>query len=158
MFPTENTTGPRKGPHFLPMNTLAFLSILVLGIGLGLFVGYVCEYLERRETTASTTPGKLIASWYGEGYRGSPMANGQPFDPDKMTCATYLYPLGSVIEVTPVRPTPGLRRSVIVTVTDRGPHVEGRHVDLSRAAFAAICTLERGLIGVRLRLISDKRG
>lgn len=140
------------------MNILALVSILVLGISLGFFVGYVCDRLERRDMKTATSTGKLIASWYGEGYRGKTMANGQPFDPDRMTCATYLYPLGSVIEVTPVHPTPGLRKSVIVTVTDRGPHIEGRHVDLSRAAFGAICSLEKGLVGVRLRLISDNRG
>ncbi len=151
----KDTTGPRKGPHFFPMNTLAFLSILCLGILLGFFVGWVCDRCERQQPSA---PGKLVASWYGEGYRGKTMANGQPFDPDKMTCATYLYPLGSVIEVTPIHPTPSLRKSVIVTVTDRGPHIEGRHIDLSRAAFGAISPLEKGLLGVRVRLISDKRG
>lgn len=140
------------------MNTLAFISILCLGITLGLFVGWACDRLEQRNRQGTDTPGKLIASWYGEGYRGRTMANGQLFDPDKMTCASYLYPLGSVIEVTPIHQTPGLRKSVIVPVTDRGPNVEGRHIDLSRAAFGAISPLEKGLLGVRVRLISDKRG
>jgi len=135
-----------------------FVIILLMGVAVGFFVGWLCDRLEQqRKHREFSTPGKLIASWYGEGYRGRTMANGQLFDPDKMTCASYLYPLGSVIEVTPIHPTPGLRKSVIVPVTDRGPNV-GRHLDLSRAAFGAISPLEKGLLRVRVRLISDKRG
>jgi rare lipoprotein A len=55
------------------------------------------------------------ASWYGKDYAGHIMANGHPFDPEALTCATYAYPLGTVLRVV------CNRRSVRVLVTDRGP-------------------------------------
>jgi rare lipoprotein A len=56
------------------------------------------------------------ASWYGEELRGVLMANTKPFNPDKLTAASGAYPLGSRLRVT------SNGRSVVVTVTDRGPN------------------------------------
>lgn len=93
-----------------------------------------------------------IASWYGEEHRGRPMANRQPFDPDRLTCASWFYPLGTWLVV---ERTDGLPGRVVVQVTDRGPHRRlvraGRIVDLSRAAFARIEGLEMGLCEVRVQ-------
>jgi rare lipoprotein A len=85
-----------------------------------------------------------IASWYGEDHRGKAMANGQPFDPDKLTCASWHHPLGTRLKVVHGD------RSVLVTVTDRGPNkrLKGRIIDLSRAAFKRLAPLEKGLIRV----------
>lgn len=87
------------------------------------------------------------ASWYGEEYRGKPMANGRPFNPDALTAASWFFPLG-----TRVRVTVG-DKTVVVTITDRGPHPrlvrEGRTIDLSRAAFARLADTRLGLIPVR---------
>ena len=41
-----------------------------------------------------------VASWYGEEHRGKLMANGHRFDPDKMTAASWFYPLGTQVKVT----------------------------------------------------------
>jgi rare lipoprotein A len=75
------------------------------------------------------------ASYYGELYRGRRMANGKPFNPDALTCATWDWPLGAVLEV---RRTCDSKR-VRVIVTDRGPaeafREQGRIIDLSVAAF-----------------------
>jgi rare lipoprotein A len=90
-----------------------------------------------------------IASWYGEDHRVKIMANGQEFNPDKLTAASWFYPLGTRLRVSP-RSDPC--RSVIVTVTDRGPAKrlvrQGRIIDLSRAAFSAIADPDLGLIEV----------
>ena len=90
-----------------------------------------------------------LASWYGEDYRGKPMANGRPFDPDALTCASWFFPLGTVVEVTHGN------RAVIVTVTDRGPHrrlvAAGRLIDLSQRAFHELAPLQRGLAAVKIR-------
>jgi rare lipoprotein A len=90
--------------------------------------------------TTTTRPNKRllppeagIASWYGEKLQGLPMANGEPFDRERYTCASRTYPLGSYLRVT--FPTTG--KSVIVEVTDRGPYSGTRILDLSeRAAYA----------------------
>lgn len=94
-----------------------------------------------------------VASWYGEEHRGRLMANGERFDPDRMTCASWFYPLGTKLKVQWDGWSQG-DRWVIVTVTDRGPHRrlvrQGRTIDLSRAAFDRIGRLELGLIPVRI--------
>jgi rare lipoprotein A len=86
------------------------------------------------------------ASWYGEEHRGHPMANGKPFDPDKLTAASWFYPLGTRVVVTHDD------RSVVVEITDRGPAKrlvkEGRKIDLSHAAFAKLADPDVGLIEV----------
>lgn len=83
------------------------------------------------------------ASWYGEGYRGRRMANGELFDPDALTCATFAYPLGTWLVVR------SGSKSTLVQVTDRGPDPKlNRLIDLSRAAFARLAAPERGVISV----------
>jgi rare lipoprotein A len=87
-----------------------------------------------------------LASWYGEKHRGLLMANGQRFDPDKLTAASWFYELGTKVVVTHEN------RSVIVEITDRGPArllvKAGRKIDLSRAAFAKLADPDLGLIDV----------
>jgi rare lipoprotein A len=90
-----------------------------------------------------------LASWYGEEHRGLLMANGQRFDPDKCTAASWFYDLGTKVVVTHED------RSVIVEITDRGPArsllKKGRIIDLSRAAFARLADPDFGLIDVTVR-------
>ena len=92
-----------------------------------------------------------LASWYGEEHRGKPMANGNPFDPDKLTAASWFYPLGTRVRVS-VDDSSRPARSVLVTITDRGPSRRlvraGRVIDLSRAAFAKLAPPESGLVSV----------
>jgi len=76
------------------------------------------------------------------------MANGQPFDPDKLTAASWDYDLGTKVVVTRGD------RSVVVEITDRGParrlFREGRKIDLSEAAFAKLADTDEGLIEVTI--------
>jgi len=98
------------------------------------------------------------ASFYGEEYRGRPMAwKGLPFDPGALTCASWFYPFGTVLEVR------SGGRTVHVAVTDRGPAWElvrqGIVLDLSERAFALLSPdrthpLRPGPIPVSLRVIS----
>lgn len=87
-----------------------------------------------------------LASWYGDELRGRPMANGKPFNPDKLTAASGHFPLG-----TRVRVTQGTN-SVEVLITDRGPNkrFKDREIDLSRAAFKRLAPLDKGLIPVKV--------
>lgn len=99
------------------------------------------------------------ASWYGEAYRGKLMANGDKFDPDKLTAASWLFPLGTRVRVT-IQSAP--ERSVLVTITDRGPSKElvkeGRIIDLARAAFQRIAEPELGIVPVTVRPIEPIEG
>lgn len=97
------------------------------------------------------------ASWYGEEHRGKLMANGQKFDPRKMTAASWFYPLGTRVRVTLQDPSlaKGKKHTVIVTITDRGPSRDlvrsGRIIDLGQAAFEKLAPTELGLIPIQVR-------
>jgi rare lipoprotein A (peptidoglycan hydrolase) len=73
-----------------------------------------------------------VASWYGPGFVGNPTASGAPYDPERLTCAHKTLPLGTVVRVTrgPL--------ALSCLVNDRGPYVDGRIVDLSRAGSRAL--------------------
>jgi rare lipoprotein A len=90
------------------------------------------------------------ASWYGEKHRGLPMANGQGFNPDKLTAASWFFELGTKVVVTHAH------RSVVVEITDRGPARrlvnQGRKIDLSRTAFAKLADPDLGLIDVAVKV------
>src|SRR5882672_11199356 len=80
-----------------------------------------------------------VAAYYSTDYRG-PTASGKPYDPNKFTCAHRTLPFGTRVRVT----DPRSRRSVTVTVNDRGPFTKGRMIDLSLAAAKALRMTDRG--------------
>jgi rare lipoprotein A (peptidoglycan hydrolase) len=92
-----------------------------------------------------------VASWYGEEHRGRLMANGKRFNPDKLTAASWFYPLGTKVRVT-LKSENQAPRSVLVTVTDRGPAKQlvrdGRIIDLTHAAFRRLGHPAVGLVSV----------
>lgn len=90
----------------------------------------------------------LTASYYGKAHHGRTMANGDPFDMHAMTAAMWGVPFGSRYRVT------HKGKSVVVTITDRGPAKRlGRAIDLSQAAFAKLAPLSQGLASVCLTRI-----
>ncbi len=97
-----------------------------------------------------------IASWYGEEFRGRRTANGEIFDPRRLTAAHPTLPLPSLVEVTNLENG----RSIRVRVNDRGPFYGGRIIDLSEAAAAALGFREQGIARVRVRFLAlaDARG
>lgn len=89
-----------------------------------------------------------VASWYGARFEGQTTACGHTFDPTALTTAHRRLPCGTRLEVR------YSDRSVMVTVTDRGPFVPERVLDLSRAAFAELSPPGEGLIRVRARIVT----
>jgi len=104
-------------------------------------------------------PQKGFASWYGEELRGRLMANGKPFDPDKLTAASWFYPLGTRVRVT-IRSAEFETRSVMVTITDRGPAkrlvAQGRVIDLGLAAFEKLAEPDLGLVKVTVEPVQQQ--
>jgi rare lipoprotein A len=100
---------------------------------------------------ANSKPASGMASWYGEEHRGRLMANGKKFNPDKLTAASWFYPLGTKVRVT-LKADSDIPRSVLVTITDRGPAKElvqdGRIIDLTHAAFKRLGHPAVGLVSV----------
>lgn len=138
---------------------------------LGLFVVQGCSTLSRdqqpqvppSQAGAVTTPGidgssATVqpahigeASWYGPGFEGKKTASGEIFDDSKLTAAHKTIPLGSKAKVTNL--TNG--KTVEVKINDRGPFIDGRMVDLSRAAAKALGMIDRGTARVQIDLLPD---
>lgn len=90
-----------------------------------------------------------IASWYGPQFNGKPTANGEIFDMNGLSAAHKTLPLPSLVEVTNLENG----RSMQLRVNDRGPFVDDRIIDLSRAAAEELGVLRPGLARVRVRYV-----
>ena len=91
------------------------------------------------------------ASWYGDAHHGKKTASGETYDMNALTAAHRTLPIGTRVRVTNV----DNERSVVVRVNDRGPFVDGRVIDLSRAAARALGVLGAGVFTVRLEILED---
>ena len=99
------------------------------------------------------------ASWYGAPYHNRRSSNGEIYDMHELTAAHRTLPLGSTVRVTNVK----TGHSTIVRITDRGPFVHGRIVDLSLAAAKQADVWQAGVAEVRLEVLrmpepSDRGG
>ena len=90
-----------------------------------------------------------IASWYGVPYHGRKTASGEIYDMYQLTAAHKTLPFGVVVQVL----NKTNARTVEVRVTDRGPFVKGRIIDLSRAAAEAIALIGPGTAPVKIKVI-----
>lgn len=90
-----------------------------------------------------------VASWYGQEFAGRTTANGEIFDPRKLTAAHRTLPFGTIVEVRNLEND----RRVEVRINDRGPFIGGRIIDLSFAAAQRIDLVERGVGDVALRIV-----
>lgn len=89
-----------------------------------------------------------IASWYGHPYHGRQSSSGEVYDMNGLTAAHRTLPFGAIVRVTNLEN----RKSVVVRINDRGPFVEGRIIDLSRAAAQQIGLIGPGTALVRIEL------
>ena len=90
-----------------------------------------------------------LASWYGYPYHGRVAANGEVYDMEELTAAHRTLPFGTRVHVINLTN----QRSIDVRINDRGPFVDGRVIDLSRAAARAIDLLGPGVARVRLEIL-----
>lgn len=108
---------------------------------------------EKRSAHAAVPPGVLsaeigIASWYGHPYHGRPAADGEIYDMEKLTAAHRTLAFGTMVHVVNLENN----KSVDVRITDRGPFVGDRVIDLSHAAARAIDMVGPGTARVRLMI------
>jgi len=87
-----------------------------------------------------------LASWYGPPYAGRKGADGKVYNQNAMTAAHLTLPLGSMVRVTNLT----TNQSAMVKITDRGPFVRGRIIDLSLAAAKATGLYRMGVARVRV--------
>ena len=84
------------------------------------------------------------ASWYGPGFHGKRTASGERYNMNALTAAHRTLPFGTLVRVKSL--VNG--REVLVRITDRGPFIAGRILDLSRAAAADL-----GMLGVGFKQV-----
>ena len=110
-------------------------------------------WYEEPEPTATPTDqsphgeDEVWASWYGGIFDGRTAADGSIFHKWEMTAAHKTLPFGTEIKVTLGD------KSVVVRITDRGPFIDGRDLDLSRGAATVLGMVEKGVAQVGIEVI-----
>jgi rare lipoprotein A len=93
-----------------------------------------------------------VASYYADKFHNRKTASGAKFDNNKLTAAHKKFPFGTKLKIT----NPSNKKSVVVTVNDRGPFVKGREIDLSKKAFMMIATNKgSGIQKVTIEIIEE---
>jgi rare lipoprotein A len=91
------------------------------------------------------------ASWYGNPFHGRRASNGEIYDMNKLTAAHRTLPFETMVRVTNLNNN----KSTVVRITDRGPFVENRIIDLSQAAAREIESIGPGVVRVRLEVLGN---
>lgn len=92
-----------------------------------------------------------VASYYHDSLHGNLTANGETYDKNKVSAAHKTLPFGTILYVTNL----SNNKSIIVRINDRGPFIEGRDLDLSRAAAEKIGMIQEGVINIEWFIIED---
>jgi rare lipoprotein A len=124
---------------------LAILGLLALALG--------CAATQKatRQTPPASRPAVGLASWYGRAQQAHPTAFAGVYDADGLTAAHRTLPVGTRLQVTNLHNG----RRVVVRVTDRGPYVPGRILDLSYGAAKALGMADDGLVPVKVVVLAD---
>jgi rare lipoprotein A (peptidoglycan hydrolase) len=101
----------------------------------------------------SAQPSKTVrTSYQGEQAAGRPTASGELYDPDQLTAASKIFPIGSTVLVT----NPANGKSVRVRINDRGPHVRGRSLDLSMRAAEELGITGNGVARLKVQRVDSR--
>ncbi len=92
---------------------------------------------------------EVVASWYGRDFDGKPMANGEIYNMYGNTIAHKEIPLGTRVELENMETGEKVR----AVVTDRGPYVEGRDVDLSYGLARKLSLVDQGVGRLVMRIL-----
>jgi rare lipoprotein A len=91
------------------------------------------------------------ASWYGNPFHGRRASNGEVYDMYKLTAAHRTLPFETMVRVTNLNNG----KSTTVRITDRGPFVDNRIIDLSHAAAREIESIGPGIVPVRIEVLGN---
>ncbi len=131
--------------------TLGISQQILLVSGLGLILGG-CSWVPKGVSELDVgIEDRGLASWYGAAFHGKQAANGKPFDMHALTAAHRTFPLGSVVRVVNLANGKHLH----VWITDRGPYIRNRIIDLSRAAAVRLGMREGGVSAVRVQVVGN---
>lgn len=110
------------------------------------------EIWMKRARNSEALTGK--ASWYGKDFHNKATASGLTYDMHTFTAAHRTLPIGTIVKVT----DQNNGKSVMVCVTDRGPFIKDRIIDVSYAAARHLGLDKRGVGKVELEVVSDEHG
>jgi len=136
-----------------PIHAGPAIFVFTLGVAFALSIG--CGRKTLAHVPPPVKPARIgetetgIASWYGVPYNGRRSANGEIYDMEKLTAAHRTLPFDTWVEVTNLTNN----KHVEVRITDRGPFVNGRIIDLSLGAAREIDLVTAGIIRVRIKVI-----
>jgi peptidoglycan lytic transglycosylase len=130
---------------------LPYVVIMMLALMLPLSAASAYSVRQQRAKPAPLTKQITRASWYGKEFEGRRTAAGSVFHARDLTAAHRTLDLGTRVRVTELRSG----RSVVVQITDRGPFVPDRGIDLSFAAARQLGIVHRGVAPVRLEPVVD---
>jgi rare lipoprotein A len=111
---------------------------------------FVCLFLFSATLAAADPQLEGLASWYGGKFHGRLTSSGEVFDTNEMTAAHKSLPFGTMVKVTNL----DNGKTATVKINDRGPFVEGRIIDLSRAAADELNMVGQGVARVTLEIVS----
>jgi len=132
------------------------LSLLLLcALPLGCATGPKIRYTEQMFDPSPAPPEYGVASYYTAGWFGigERTADGKRFHQYEMTAAHKALPLGTFVRVTNLKNG----RSTLAKITDRGPYIRGRIVDLSKTGAKEIGILDAGIAQVRLDVLIPRK-
>lgn len=133
-----------------------FALVLALAFSFSTLAG--CAKKTSAHVPSSVKPARIgetetgIASWYGAPYNGRRSANGEVYDMEKLTAAHRNLPFDTWVEVTNLEN----KKRIDVRITDRGPFVKGRIIDLSLAAAREIDMVAAGTVRVKIKVIKKE--
>jgi peptidoglycan lytic transglycosylase len=126
--------------------------LLSLAVCTGMLLG-ACSWIPKGDAQFDVgIKDRGVASWYGEQFHGKLAANGEIFDMAALTAAHRTIPLGSIVRV--VNLVNG--KHLHVRITDRGPYVNGRILDLSHAAAVQLEMDRGGLTHIQVEIVGQR--
>jgi rare lipoprotein A (peptidoglycan hydrolase) len=137
------------------MSKNSFLFLVSLYLPLLFFCASVYVESAIKEDSTYKNQSKIgIASWYGKRFHGRKTASGKNFNMYNHTAAHRSLPLGTKVKVVNLKNG----KEIIVDITDRGPYIKGRIIDLSYAAAKSIEMTKVGIVKVKVEVISLPSG
>src|SRR5690606_296103 len=110
------------------------------------------EQLNSLEEDVTVFHDNCYASYYHDRFNGRKTASGKIFNNHELTAAHKTLPFGTQVPVTNLKND----EAVIVTITDRGPFVKGKSIDLSKKAFMEIThNRASGILNVKVEVLPD---
>lgn len=92
---------------------------------------------------------RIVSSWYGPGFDGRRTASGTTYHQEEMTVASRTLRFGTLLLIT------GNEKYVIARVTDRGPYIVGRDLDVSKGVARKLGMLKTGVMALNVAVINE---